>query len=79
MTNTKFNQAEARKEINAIAKKEGFIMRKQKRAAGGKALYVFEKRNSQQILISNMTSWGAYENAINADINILSHQKGVAL
>ena len=75
MTTTKFNQAEARKEINAIGKKEGFIMRKQKRAADNTALYLFENRNSQQILIENMTFWVAYENAINADTNILANNQ----
>tara|TARA_B110001469_G_scaffold114015_1_gene117698 strand:- start:219 stop:662 length:444 start_codon:yes stop_codon:yes gene_type:complete len=75
MTTTKFNQAEARKEINAIGKKEGFIMRKQKRAADNTALYLFENRNTQQILIENMTFWVAYENAINADTNILANNQ----
>ena len=75
MTTTKFNQAEARKEINAIGKKEGFILRKQKITSSGEQLYKFEKRKSGKILIENMTFWVAYENAINADTNILANNQ----
>jgi hypothetical protein len=60
---TNFTQAEARKEINAIGKANGFIMRKQNMTINGAQSYKFEDRESGQVLISNMTFWSAYENA----------------
>ena len=71
MTTTKFNQAEARKEINAIGKKEGFIMRKQEITSSGEQIYKFEKRKSGKILLENQGFWLAYTNAINSDTNSL--------
>jgi hypothetical protein len=59
-----YTQAEARKEINAIAKKEGFIMRKQGDKLNGRDLYWFGGRASGKALISNMTFWNAYSNAL---------------
>jgi hypothetical protein len=60
---TNLTQTEARKEINAIAKSNGFIMRKQNMTINGAQAYKFEDRSSGRVLISNMTFWSAYENA----------------
>lgn len=60
---TNFTQSEARKEINKIAKQNGFIMRKQNMTINGKQSYKFEDRVTGRVLLSNMTFWNAYENA----------------
>lgn len=59
-----FTRSQARKEINAIAKQNGFIMRKQGITINGKASYKFETRDTGRVLISNMSFWSAYENAM---------------
>ena len=56
-------QAEVKKQINAIAKEKGFIMRKQNATLNGQQLYKFESRNSGKTIFSNMTIGSAFDNA----------------
>lgn len=65
-----FTQAEARKEINKIAKRNGFIMRKQNATLGGKTLYQFENRKTGRVIYSNMTFWSAYDSANDLELAI---------
>ena len=60
-------QQEAIKEIDKIAKENGFIMREQNANYGGAKLYKFEDRETGRIFISNMLFWVAYENALHCE------------
>jgi ribosomal protein S8 len=59
-----FTQAEARKEINKIAKKEGFIMKLDYTTKNERTkFYKFECRKTGKVLAEGLRFWHAYEAA----------------
>lgn len=58
-----FTQNEAKKEITAIGKANGFMLKRQDARINGKQAYKFECRDSGRVILSNMSFWSAYENA----------------
>jgi len=64
-----FTKAEARKEINKIAKKEGFIMRLSYTTKDqGNKFYKFECRKTGKILADDLSFWTAYEASLCCDL-----------
>ena len=69
-----YTQAEARKEINAIAKKNGLLFKRQSATIAGKQAYMFTCRTTGKKVIENRTFWGAYEDCMSGYIANLNGQ-----
>lgn len=61
---TKFTHAEARKEINKIAKENNLVFKRQNATINNKQAYQFVDRNTGEKVIENCTFWTAYENCM---------------
>lgn len=55
-----YTQAEARKEINAIAKANGLVFKRQNATINGLQAYMFTNRTTGAKVIENCTFWSAY-------------------
>ncbi len=58
---TNYTQAEARKEINKIAKENGLMFKRQNATINGLQAYMFTSRQTGIKVIENCTFWSAYE------------------
>lgn len=65
---TNYTQAEARKEINAIAKENGLLFKRQNATLNGVQAYMFTSRSGGEKIIENCTFWSAYEICMSGDI-----------
>jgi K+-transporting ATPase c subunit len=63
------NQANARKEINKIAKAAGLIFKRQNATINGAQAYQFLNRLTGEKVVENMTFWSAYENCMSGYIS----------
>ena len=59
-----YSQAEARKEINKIAKENGLVFKKQDSKINGSQAYMFTNRATGLPVIKDCTFWNAYENCM---------------
>lgn len=65
---TNFTQAQARKEINKIAKENGLVFKRQNATINNSQAYMFTNRATGEKVIENCTFWSAYENCISGYI-----------
>lgn len=66
---TNYTQAEARKEINAIAKENGLVFKRQNATINDKQAYMFTDRKTGAKVIENCTFWSAYEDCVSGQIS----------
>ena len=59
-----YTQAEARKEINAIAKESNLVFKRQNATINGVQAYMFTNRSTGARVIENCTFWTAYANCM---------------
>ncbi len=63
-----YTQAEARKEINKIAKENGLMFKRQNATINGAQAYMFVNRQTGIKIIEKCTFWSAYANCMSGYI-----------
>ena len=63
-----YTQAEARKEINTIAKENGLVFKRQNATINGAQAYQFTSRKTGCKIIENCTFWSAYADCMSGHV-----------
>jgi len=66
-----YTQAEAAKEIRAIAKRNGLVFKKQNATINGAQAWMFTDRATGRKVLSYCQFWTAYENCMSGYIDTL--------
>ena len=64
-----YTQAEARKEINEIAKENGLVFKRQNSTINGVQAYRFTSRETGLNIIENCTFWSAYADCMSGNVS----------